>query len=265
MISTRLASLAAACIIGGASTVASAALVPYTFTITGGSSLAVGGQFGGNTPNPQPGTTLSTNYTGTIAVEIDHAANLIYFPGGSQLNASNQPNNVAPRTDSTPGSQPGNYGREGTVNRPPFPPIFGTEAIRNLRLDVETAVQGTPTPYNPTTGQFANNSIGIMIDQGTSDYMIGDTTGGEAELASNAFSFNQAATASTLTSNGTTETLTLRLQSGSFLYTVGSSNDSSVSFGGTIIATRTIVPEPASLAVLGLGGLSLLARRRRRA
>ena len=263
MISTRIASLAAACVIGGASTVASAALQPYTFTITGGSSLAVGGQFGGANPtNAQPGTTFNTNYTGTIAVEIDHAANLIYFPGGSQLNAGNQPVNVDPFTDSTPGSAPGNYGREGNVQLSPLPPMFGVEAIRNLRLDVETAVIGTPSSYNSTTGEFISGDLGMTIDQGNSDFLFGSIFG-ETDLASSAFSLNQAVTASTLTSDGTTETLTLRLQSGLFPYTIVNTNDSSVSFGGTIIATRAIVPEPASLAVLGLSGLSLLARRRR--
>ena len=253
--------LAAGCVLSTVAATASAAPELVTFNISSG-SLVLGGNFGGNSPSPQPGTTFSVGYSGTIAAEVDSVAHTIRFRGGSTIAAGLQPANVEPRNDFTPGFQPGNYGRSGTVDFAGNP-LDGAEAIRGLVLDVENADTGATIPYSPSTGQFSNSNTGILIDAGRADYRVGGILFNQADLFGPGFASNGALTPSTLISDGVTETLTLRIQSGALTHTVVQANDSSVTFTGTLTATRAI-PEPASIGMCALGAIGVLARRRRR-
>jgi hypothetical protein len=253
--------LAATCVLGSAAATTSAAPQLVTFNISSG-SLVLGGQFGGNTPSPQPGTTFSVGYTGTIAAEVDNVAHTIRFLGGSSIAAGLQPSNVEPRNDNTPGFQPGNYGRAGNVDFAGNP-LEGAEAIRGLVLDIENGDVGATIAYSPSTGQFSNANTGILIDVGRADYRVGGILFNQADLFGPGFASNGALTPSTLTSDGVTETLTLHIQSGALTHSVVQANDSSVTFTGTLTATRAI-PEPASIGTLALGAIGVLARRRRR-
>ena len=232
---------------------ASGALVTYNI-VQAQSTLTVGGNLTGNLAGPQTANSLTTSYTGTIVANRNPGT--IEFPGGSVIDAALQPVNQHPRTDTTPGSQPADYGR--TASGP-----FGStalEAIRGLVLDVFDDTSGLGSTVNGA-GQFNSQNLVLVIDGGEGDVSYG--TGTDENDFTGLGTSNGVAPASTVITSGNVETLTLRFSTGPMTYSVSQTGDSSLSFTGTIVATRTVViPEPMGLSALAAGGL-LLARRRR--
>jgi hypothetical protein len=232
---------------------AQAAVVTYTID-PNQSSLFVSGMLTGNFASAQTQGSLSTSYSGTIVADV--GGGTIKFPEGSHINAANQPTDQEPDSTDVPGSSaPANYGR--TADGP-----FGStslEAIRGLSFDVSDDTSGAGITLNGTN--FNSGSLVLLVDSGISDVVYG-ATGVQTDLSGKGTSNGTAGGFSSLVQNGTTETLTLKIDSGPIAYNVEQSADSNVSFSGTIVATRTVVPEPASVALCGLAGIGLLRRRR---
>ena len=219
------------------------------------STLTLLGTLTDNSASQQTAGSLTTSYSGTIIA--DRTPGRIEFHGGSLLNAALQASNQQPREDATPGSRPADYGRTA-------PGPFGSttlEALRDLELDVfdDTFGTGIPIAGNNT---FASNSLQLQIDNGESDSLFGNT-GTEVDLSGKGTSNSNGNGASSVVVNGSTETLTLKFSSGAIGYSISQTGDSSISFTGTIVATR-LVPEPSAVGAVVITGASLLARRRRR-
>lgn len=234
---------------------AHAAVVTYTID-PNQSSLFVSGQLTGNMAGAQTTGSLSTSYSGTIVADV--GGGMIKFPGGSHINAANQPDDQQPDSSDLQGSSaPANYGR--IADGP-----FGTttfEAIRDLSFEMSDDTSGAGITLNGTN--FDSGSLVLLVNSGTSDAVYA-TIGVPTDLSGKGTSNGTAGGFSTLVQNGTTETLTLKIDSGAIGYSIEQTGDSSMSFTGTIVATRTVVPEPASLALCGLTGIGLLRRRRAR-
>lgn len=233
---------------------ADGALVTYNI-VQAQSTLTVGGDLTGNVATQQTPGSLTTSYTGTIVANRNPGS--IEFPTGSVIDAALQPASQQPRNDATPGSQPADYGRTAAG------PFFTTalEAIRGLILDIGDDTSGVGSTVN-ASGQFASQNLQLLIDAGSSDVSYGNATA-ETEFAGFGTS-NSATTASTVVTSGGVETLTLRFGTGEITYGVNQSGDSSLTFTGTIVATRNVpIPEPVGLTALAAGAGLLLARRRR--
>jgi len=253
--STKFLCSVAGAVVAGAFSASSAsgALVTYNI-VQAQSTLTVGGTLTGNFASEQTSGSLTTSYTGTIVANRNPGS--IEFPGGSVIDAALQPQNQQPRADTTPGNQPADYGRTA-------PGPFGStalEAIRGLLLDVFDDTSGVGSTVNGA-GQFSSQNLVLVIDQGEGDVSYG--TGTDENDFTGLGTSNGASTASTVITSGTVETLTLRFSTGPMTYAVSSSGDSSLTFSGTIVATRNVViPEPVGLSALAVGGLLLVRRRR---
>ncbi|HEX8522809.1 MAG TPA: hypothetical protein VF669_11170 [Tepidisphaeraceae bacterium] len=222
----------------------------YTYTIDQSQSfLSVGGNLTGNFATAQTNGSTSTSYTGTI--QLDRTGNILQFNAGSALNAVNLGTKQQPFTDGSPGSAFANYGRTADG------PFFSTtlEALRGFQLDLES----DPFTINGTSFSSGSGNLALVVKSGSSDFSYGNTPG-EFNFSGKGTA-NGAVTNSTLTTASGVETLTLYISTGSILYTAASTNDSSLTFGGQIVATRA-VPEPALAGVVV--GLLLLGARKRR-
>ena len=219
------------------------------------------GELTGNTASQQGSGSLTTSYSGTIVA--DRTGNTILFPsnGGSAINANNS-GNWTPDDDGSNATDPANYGR--TAPWEPSPTVTTFEAIRGLQIDLWDDNFGVPSTISPT-GTFNSTSFFLHLDGGESDNLIG-SSGGSADLSLvNKETGNSNSNGlSSVSTNGTTETLTLKFSTGGIGYTVSTPGDSSMFLTGTIVATRTIIPEPGTLGMVAFGGAALLARRRRR-
>jgi hypothetical protein len=219
----------------------------YTYTVDPAQSfLGVGGNLTGNPASPQTSGSTTTTYSGTI--KLDRNGNVLQFNAGSALNANNLGTKQQPFTDGSPGTAFANYGRTAPG------PFFTTtnEALRGFVLDVES------DPFILSGTSFSSGNFAIVISSGDSDFAYGTTTG-EVDLSGKGTA-NGAVTNSTLTTASGVETLKLYIATGPILYTAAASNDSTLTFGGEIVATR-LVPEPTALSMLLL---PLALRRRRR-
>lgn len=218
------------------------------------STLTLLGNLTDNSASQQTAGSLSTSYSGTIVA--DRNGSTILFPGGSLLDAALQSSNQQPRNDGTPGSQPADYGRTA-------PGPFGSttvEALRNFQLDLfdDTSGLGATIAGN---GTFASNSFGVEFDDGESDSLYATVSNPDISLVGKGTANGNGNGSSSVMLNGSTETLTLKFSTGSIGYSIAQTGDSSVSFFGTIVATRE-VPEPGAIGAIGLAGASLLTRRR---
>jgi hypothetical protein len=248
-----VASIALVAGMGIATEPAQAAVVTYTID-PNQSSLFVSGMLTGNFATAQTQGSLSTSYSGTIIADV--GGGTIKFPGGSHVNAANQSADQQPDSSDLSGSSaPANYGR--TADGP-----FGStsfEAIRGLSFDLFDDTSGAGIPISGTN--FNSGSLALQANNGTSDVVYG-SSGVQTDFSGKGTANGTAGGFSSLVQSGTTETLTLKIDSGAIAYGVEQSADSNVSFTGTIVATRTVVPEPASVALCGLAGIGLLRRRR---
>ena len=233
---------------------ANAEVVTYTIDPLQ-STLTLLGNLTGNPASQQTAGSLSTSYSGTIVA--DRNPGNIRFTGGSVLNALTQPSNQQPRNDATPGSQAADYGRTA-------PGPFGSttlEAIRDLQLDLfdDTSGLGATVAGN---GTFPSNSFGVDIDNGESDSIFG-TVPNEVDLSGKGTANANTNPSSSVVVSSNIETLTLRFSTGAVGYNIAATGDSTISFNGTIVATREIIPEPSAIGGTMLLGAGLLARRRR--
>ena len=241
----------------GAASFAGAATATYTIDPLQ-STLTLLGNLTGNSASQQTAGSLSTSYSGTIIA--DRNGSNILFPGGSVLDAALQPSNQQPRNDGTPGSQPADYGRTA-------PGPFGSttlEALRGFQLDLfdDTSGLGTTIAGN---GTFASNSFGVEFDSGESDSIYATVSNPDISLVGKGAANSNGNGSSSLVFNPATnlETLTLKFSTGSIGYSIQQTGDSSMSFTGTIVATR-FVPEPTAAGAVMFAGAALTSRRRRR-
>jgi hypothetical protein len=223
--------------------------VTYTIDPTQ-SSLSIGGTLTNNSPSPQATGSTATTYSGTI--KANRVANTIEFINGSVIDAIIK-GNYQPRADATPGSQPADYGRQAPNQ------FFTTtlESFRDLFLDLSS-----DAPITITSGSFPSGDFAITIDSGESDFSYG-TGFGEVDLSGKGTA-NGASTPSTIEVVDQTEKITLRITTGPISYNVINSFDSTLTFSGTLVATRdlTPIPEPSSTALALLAAAALFRRHR---
>jgi hypothetical protein len=241
-------------VVGMMATATQAEVVTYVIDVQQ-SSLSISGNLFGNAAGPQTPGSLTTSYTGTI--QADRTGGTIRFTGGSVVDAVAQSTAQQPRADATPGSATADYGRTAETGSPFF--NTGREALRGLVLDVFDDTEGAGATI--TNGQFSRSAYGLEIDAGSSDAMIGDTQSFEKSLAGLGTA-NGGVGAAELTLAGNVETLRLPFSTGPIAYTLSQSGDTTLQFSGLLVATRTVVPEPAMAGFLVLGSFGLLARRR---
>jgi hypothetical protein len=245
-------------VVAGAAQSAQATVYSYTIDPQQ-SSLTITGELTGNFASQQTPGSLTTSYSGTIVADV--GGGKIGFNGGSSIVAALQPSNQEPDADALPGDAPANYGRSSSG--PSGTP--SVEAIRDLTLDMLDDTFGDGIVM--TAGNFPSSSLVPKLAQANSDVLYGNYQV-ETDLSGKTTSNSSAGGLSSLEQVGQTETLTLKISSGPVLYNVdplSQFDDSSISFTGTLVATRTVVPEPASAAtLLGISAVGFIRRRRRR-
>jgi len=241
---------AAATAVGIASAAASAAPVSYTL-VPELSSITITGTVLGSPLLPQNGASTTTTYSGSI--QADRTGSQLTLTGGSTIDAALQPLPQQPSENGTAGSAPADYGFTVSLG------FLGTvlAAARDVALDATTA--------GPLTvgagGALSGSAIDFSFVGGEVDFN-GAGTVGERSLVGETGP-NDAAAPATLTSAGLVETLTIPV-SATFTTSFVSSDDTTLSVTGTLVATRTVVPEPATLSVAAAGVGLLAAHRRRR-
>jgi hypothetical protein len=228
---------------------ATAADVTYTIDATQ-SFLSVGGDLAGTFAQEQTSGSLTSSYSGTI--HADRAAGTIQFLTGSSLDAALQSQNQEPRSDGTPGAESADYGRTAIGDTIAVQVV---EALRDWNFGLES---DNPISISGTT--FDGSDVGIPVEAGESFWMYGSQSGDKD--FSGLFAFNSASTPPMLSTVGSVETLTLPLR-GQWGYGVQTTGDSSMIFSGTIVATRTVVPEPGAISLI-FAAAGLIAVRRRR-
>lgn len=224
------------------------------------SSLSISGTFNGLPLYPQSGVAnpLTTAYSGTITAEHNFAENSLQITGSNIIgnaNGSSSPINISPVALS-------NYGFSSPFivlpGRPEGPPqMVGALLAFSFSLT-------SPAITSPSS--FDASQIAGTIESGKFEYELFlynqglvttfySTDGSGA--AAGGLSF--AAENGSLVDTGGIETLTIPI---STEYTIEASGQPLVvDLSGTIVATAP-VPEPSSLALLGLSTISLTARRR---
>lgn len=222
--------------------------VTVTFNIDPSlSSLVLSGNAFGLAYTPQTAGSLVDRWGGTITADL--TGGVLTFSGGSTITAflnPNSPFSTAPYA----GSGTDNYGvlAQGVVPGYGFAVING--AYRDLTLDITA---GTATDLVAPAGLTFTFTGGSKLEYGL-------TLNGSPQLPLSGVSLLAGVngldtSASPVAFNGTTLLLPVQL------HTTGSNRYED--YYGTIVAT--LVPEPSSLALFGVGLLSLMGARFRRA
>jgi len=196
------------------------------FTINSAQSfLTLSGSVQGSSFSPQGTGSMTNFYAGTI--QASQTAGTIQFTGGSLITAQTNGNWYPAVGGATFATAPADYGATAST-------FAGTvyAAMRQIQFDV------TSPAINVTSGQFSPAGLTFQFStniNSTLDYYNSFAMGSKA-LTGNAT--NNVATLATLTTVGTTQTLTLGVNA-LFTFTLISSGDTLVNVSGQIVATRS--------------------------
>jgi hypothetical protein len=217
-----------------------------TFTLdTPNSVLTMSGNILGSTISAQGTGSLSTTYSGTISAQ--------WTPGTILFTAAEADANVngnwQPLVGGGSGSAPADYGGKVTL----MVIITAYLAGRDAEFSLSSA------PIALVGNNFDATQVVITTTSGSVDYRAGVLGSGTQSLVGSSGS-NQAAAAGSLVVTGNDAVLTLPI-----LYTtefdIPGYGTGTMTVTGTLVGTA-IVPEPATLALVGLGGIVALLRRR---
>ncbi len=212
-------------------------------------------------PTGTIGATRVGGLNGTVELTGGNFGFLDYAGGDLEPMSYPDGTDIQPHVD-PPGSAPANYGLDLVVLNASI--LQGGAAIRALEGALNSAV------LNLTAGSFDASMVTMDVPTGHADVFIfgpglpafgvppaDDTIGVDLPAASSA----NASVAGLITQSGGVETLTLPISVMYFQDLNGIAVR--LDFVGQIVATQVIVPEPASLAMLGAGLLGLVAVARR--
>jgi hypothetical protein len=218
----------------------SARAVAVTYSIVpGSSSLTLSGDYSGFAFSQQAPGSLVDSLSGFINGDL--TGGTLTFSGGSSIVASE---NAAPPFNPA-GAGVDNWGVSIAA-------IGATGAYRDFVWDITS---GSVTHGSPP------GSIPVFtIFSGVLDYFAPplDPQSGQLPYAA-AAAPNSAGGNVTITTAGTTETLTFPV---TLVLDLSAQSAPNQTWTGTIVATRTVIPEPASAVLAGLAAGLLLRRRR---
>jgi hypothetical protein len=171
---------------------------------------------------------LTTAYNGTI--RATQSGGTIQFTGQSVITAQTN-GSWQPLAGGGSGNAPADYGAQISI------PFVGTgyAALRSILLDV------TSPPIPVSSGQFSASSLTFLFPTNATSAIDYHSAVGSGTKVATGNATNNVATLATLTTAGSTQTLTLDINA-QFTFTLVSANDTIVNLAGQFVATRNVAP-----------------------
>lgn len=221
-------------------------------------NIVLGGNFAGLGFTEQSPDSLSGRVTGEVKAELFGSG--IRLPaGGSLFTAQNLFTPQSPGSGGAAGTAPANYGLNLSV---PFG--TGTAAVRDLAFSLSGEAL-----FTTSTGRGPIDSFSVTITSGTVDYDIQSAlltrSGSVSLVGTNATVTGEVQVLGEAARPGQEGTLQLLIVPRIAVpLSVVSPNDTQLLIGDRFGSIRTefITPEPGAMALLGIGGLGMLRRRR---
>ncbi len=190
------------------------------------SSLTLSGSILGYGVAPQGAGSLTTTYNGTI--QATQSGGTIQFTGQSMITAQTN-GSWQPLAGGASGNAPADYGGQVSI------PIFGAgyAALRSILLDV------TSPPIPVSSGQFSPSSLTFLFPTNATSSIDYHAAVGSGSKVANGNATNNVATLATITTVGSTQTLTLDINA-QFTFTLASPGDTIVNLAGKFVATRNV-------------------------
>jgi hypothetical protein len=199
------------------------------------SSLTLSGSILGGTVTQQGPGSLTTSYSGTI--QAMQSAGTIQFTGQSLITAKTN-GSWQPLAGGGAGSAPADYGGMASISL-----ATADAAFRSILLDV------TSPPIAVVSGQFNPSSLTFLFPSNATsaiDYRYTGVISGSGTKAATGNATNNVLNLATITTVGTTQTITFGINA-QFKFTLVSSGDTIVNIAGQIVATNNIIATPVIL------------------